>query len=46
MKDRLLKSISNEFINLSIFINITSAKTGEGVDETFQKLASQMLMLE
>ena len=45
-REHLWQSISNEFANLSISIHITSAKTGEGVDETFQKLASQMLMLE
>jgi small GTP-binding protein len=45
-REHLLKSIPNEFDNLNVSIHITSAKTGEGVDETFQKLASQMLMLE
>jgi small GTP-binding protein len=45
-RENLLQCISNEFANLNVSIHITSAKTGEGVDETFQKLAIQMLMLE
>jgi selenocysteine-specific translation elongation factor len=45
-RESLLKSIPTDFANLNISTNITSAKTGEGVDETFQKLAFQMLMLE
>ena len=45
-RENLLHSIPTEFANLNISIYITSAKTGEGVDETFQKLARQMLMLE
>jgi selenocysteine-specific translation elongation factor len=45
-RENLLQSIPTEFSNLNISIYITSAKTGEGVDETFQKLACQMLMLE
>jgi small GTP-binding protein len=45
-RDSLLQSILAEFADLNISINITSAKTGEGVDESFQKLASEMLMLE
>ncbi|PZV13813.1 MAG: GTP-binding protein [Pseudanabaena sp.] len=43
-REHMLQSISTEFANLNISVQITSAKTGEGVDETFQKLASQMLM--
>ncbi len=45
-REHLLQSIPTEFANLNVSIYITSAKTGEGVDEAFQKLASQMLMLE
>ncbi|WP_103667553.1 Rab family GTPase [Pseudanabaena sp. BC1403] len=45
-RETLLKSIPPEFMNLNISIHTTSAKTGEGVDETFQKLARQMLMIE
>lgn len=45
-RDNLLQSIPNEFADLNISIHVTSAKTGEGVDESFQKLASEMLMLE
>jgi small GTP-binding protein len=45
-RESLLQSIPTNFANLNISINITSAKTGEGVDEIFQKLAFQMLMLE
>ncbi len=45
-KENLLQSISIEFSRLNVYINVTSAKTGEGVNETFQKLAYQMLMLK
>jgi small GTP-binding protein len=45
-KEQILQSINLEFLSLNIPVQITSAKTGEGVDETFQKLAHQMLMLE
>lgn len=45
-RENLLQSIPTEFANLNISIHTTSAKTGEGVDETFQKLARQMLMLK
>lgn len=43
-KDRLFQTIPSEFANLNISVVVTSAKTGEGVDQTFQSLASQMLM--
>lgn len=45
-RENLLQSIPTEFTDLNIPILITSAKTGEGVDETFQKLSRQMLVLE
>ncbi len=45
-RDLLLTSIPTEFTNSNISIHVTSAKTGEGVDEAFQKLARQILMIE
>ncbi len=45
-RDRLFESIPDELANSKISIRITSAKTGEGVDEIFQTLARQMLMLK
>ncbi len=45
-KDRLFQSIFIEFTNFKESIYVTSAKTGEGVDEIFQTLARQMLMLK
>ncbi len=42
-RDTLIKSISAQFAELKISIHLTSAKTGEGVDDIFQTLASQML---
>ncbi|TYQ26910.1 Rab family GTPase [Pseudanabaena sp. UWO310] len=45
-RENLLKSISTEFMSLSLSIHETSAKTGEGVDEIFHQLAHQILMLE
>ncbi|MBD2189562.1 Rab family GTPase [Pseudanabaena mucicola] len=45
-KANIVKSINLEFSSLNIPVQMTSAKTGEGVDEAFQKLSCQMLMLE
>jgi small GTP-binding protein len=45
-RENLLQSIPTEFANLNLSIHVTSAKTGEGVDEIFQALSAQMLMLE
>jgi small GTP-binding protein len=45
-RDLLLQSIPTEFKNLNISTHVTSAKTGEGVDKAFQKLARQMLVLK
>ena len=42
-RDHLIKSISGQFADLNISIHLTSAKTGEGVDNIFQTLAGQML---
>jgi small GTP-binding protein len=45
-RDLLLTSIPTEFTNLNISIHVTSAKTGEGVDEVFQRSVRQILMIE
>lgn len=45
-KANIVQSINFEFSSLNIPVQMTSAKTGEGVDEVFQKLSCQMLMLE
>ena len=45
-QENLLQSIPVEFANLNISVQMTSAKTGEGVDQIFKKLATQMLMRE
>jgi len=45
-KEILFQSIPTEFAELKVLVKATSAKTGEGVDEIFQTLAYQMLMLE
>jgi small GTP-binding protein len=45
-KANIVQSINLEFSSLQIPVQMTSAKTGEGVDEIFQKLSYQMLMLE
>lgn len=45
-KEILFRSIPAEFACLKVLVKATSAKTGEGVDEIFQTLAHQMLMLE
>jgi len=45
-RDTLFQALLMEFAKLKISVHITSAKTGEGVDEIFQNLAHQILMLE
>jgi len=45
-RDNLLPSLLMEFAKLKISVYLTSAKTGEGVDEIFQTLAHKTLMLE
>ena len=45
-RDYLFKFISAELHNIHVSIRITSAKTGEGVDEIFQSLASQMIKMK
>ncbi len=45
-RDYLFKSIQTEFASLQTLTYMTSAKTGEAIDEIFQTLASQMLMLK
>jgi small GTP-binding protein len=43
VRNNLIKSISVQFSDLKISIHLTSAKTGEGVNDIFQTLASHML---
>ncbi|PZO43264.1 MAG: GTP-binding protein [Pseudanabaena frigida] len=45
-RDKLFQYICLELDSLKVSVKGTSAKTGEGVDEVFQTLARQMLMLE
>jgi small GTP-binding protein len=45
-RDKIAQYLINQFNHLKISVRLTSAKTGEGVEEIFQILARQMLMLE
>ncbi len=45
-REKILLSIPAELDGFDVAIQVTSAKTGEGVDETFQQLSRQMLMLK
>jgi small GTP-binding protein len=44
-RENLLQSIPAKFADFNVSTQVTSAKTGEGVDEMFQKLVHQMLRL-
>jgi small GTP-binding protein len=45
-KEQISQDIAAKFSNLKIPVYSTSAKTGENVDEIFQSLAIQIVMLE
>ena len=45
-KEQISQDIAAKFSNLKIPVYSTTAKTGENVDEIFQSLAIQIVMLE
>jgi small GTP-binding protein len=45
-RDDIFQAISTNFSNLKISVYATSAKSGENVDQIFQSLTTQMLMLK